>query len=328
MPCGPYRTHGHVHLTHLYIYIYIYIYSETLLHSAVRGVRPSFSLSPDIKTKRKLKNLIARHRTAARLDRHGKAVGGEEPPFRTCAKSRSSVMMDEGAGRTRGWLSPLPQANGQATLGRPLHPIHPSKSKISLTRARTHTLPLTHAHAHTHTHGNTHCSLLLLLPPPLRGERKRDRQKRLLALPPSLLGWRKRRRRRATKPSDRRGRVSLNRRKRGACSNRYNTPADMSVVCRRFGTAHRTWFALYRGSWCPKGGPPSSSGAAAHRPPCEGAVWRAVDWASTPFDRQKQPRDFPLHGHSPPPLALAGFASKLFSLVNSPIRCAARDHVA
>ncbi|ROT63980.1 hypothetical protein C7M84_018114 [Penaeus vannamei] len=88
----------------------------------------------------------------------------------------------------------------------------------------------------------------------------------------------------------------------------------MSVVCRRFGTAHRTWFALYRGSWCPKGGPPSSSGAAAHRPPWEGAVWRAVDWASTPFDRQKQPRDFPLHGHSPPPLALAGFASKLFSL--------------
>ena len=63
-------------------------------------------------------------------------------------------------------------------------------------------------------------------------------------------------------------------------------------------------------------------------PPCEGTVWRAVDWASTPFDRQKQPRDFPLHGHSPPPLALAGFASKLFSLVNSPIRCAARDHVA
>ena len=46
-----------------------------------------------------------------------------------------------------------------------------------------------------------------------------------------------------------------------------------------------------------------------------------------PFDRQKQPRDFPLHGHSPPPLALAGLASKL-SLVNSPIRCAARDHVA
>ena len=219
---------------------------------------------------------------------------------------------------------PPASANGQATLGRPLHPIHPSKSKISLTH--THTITHTHTRTrNTRTVRHTHCSLLLLLPPPLRGERKRDRQKRLLASP-SLLGWR--RRRRATKPSDRRGRVSLNRRKRGACSNRYNTPADMSVVYRRFGTAHRTWFALYRGSWCPKGGPPSSSGAAAHRPPCEGAVWRAVDWASTPFDRQKQPRDFPLHGHSPPPLALAGFASKLFSLVNSPIRCAARDHVA